>query len=1013
MTYDNISNIVWLKRHAATMLAVSRVDLVQCRSAGFRIRGGKVARRIIVGYEYPASALTGWKAAIEQVKQRFPTEEILGLEIAWQEGEGEYTLEYQQSDRGCTPTLRSRRQAVHARCPQSIDSSVALVDRIGMLVLAAVVRDHGFALWPRCFALRVSGFREDEAQTTSRAWEELAHTAKAHSPEDLAPVFEDLSTRRAERKHRFVFGIQKRANEELLATLTLDSVFGPVAVQEWKLSCPEACLQSHLAGLLFLLWLRCLPPPERVYTLPFVRGERSSSAKELEANIDVACSSSPLGPFIAPEWIRTAPATGPYAQIHVAPDSGRVEIVLHIAHGSDPPRIEISRSADGLPVSIASLLMMLPTQAKWNATLEKEDISCGFSLSVKDRPFALLKVATGMTTGFELFDFKIVHNDQAQAEVQVEVSARADRCLLDVFPSSNRSDDRVFRFQSMIARSQIDYIGPVLLYTAVRELCERRLPPLTLSISAAARQALEWASFIGESSDVTVRITGDTGVGKSHVAKLIHGLSLRCKGPFQTLNMAAIPMDLAESLLFGHEKGAFTGAVKKQNGRLLSAFGGTLFLDEIGVLPLGLQAKLLVALQAREVVPVGANAPEKIDVRLITATNTDLEAAVHNGTFREDLFYRINAAVVSLPSLEDRIRASHGRDELYALATLLLAEFQLTRRGKRRVSFELSSAAQSCLRHHLWPGNIRELDNVLRESALKAAFEADRVAKATLRSDSDFDRHNTSEKRAALRRSLNDTAFRDVDKLQYEAVVDNALIEASGTHGSITILPHHLRAGVFGSLRAAPYLDVLGRLLDPDQGLRNLEAAREELKPEEYECLEHILSAAKREHDKHTERHRGTPAGSDSQIQQSAKAKNSRSLFAESSSHGDTRWVWRSKGRGSPPLYGDLRIQWLTTTAYVLSALRHVLRGQQDTLSWSIVGEKDEARVLLAPLDLERVSVEVPSAAAFTRDYIDQIVTGLSTAILRRIGNSFTTGQFEDALLDLLPDTLRKWWDSV
>jgi len=204
-----------------------------------------------------------------------------------------------------------------------------------------------------------------------------------------------------------------------------------------------------------------------------------------------------------------------------------------------------------------------------------------------------------------------------------------------------------------------------------------------------------------------VLITGETGTGKELVAREIHRRSSRLDGPFITINCGAIPENLIESELFGHVKGAFTGAVMDRPGKFHIANGGTLFLDEIGELPLNLQVKLLRVLQERVVMRVGSSKPEKVDIRIVAATNRDLEQMVREGTFREDLFYRLNVVNLWLPPLRER-----GEDVLIIAKTLLskyAEEFNSPVRG-------FSPAAIAAIKKYDWPGNIRQLQNRIKKA---------------------------------------------------------------------------------------------------------------------------------------------------------------------------------------------------------------------------------------------------------------------------------------------------------
>jgi DNA-binding NtrC family response regulator len=219
--------------------------------------------------------------------------------------------------------------------------------------------------------------------------------------------------------------------------------------------------------------------------------------------------------------------------------------------------------------------------------------------------------------------------------------------------------------------------------------------------------AMQTVKRLGEraaKSSIPILITGDSGVGKELIARAVHGSSDRSGKPFVAVNCGAIPENLVESILFGHEKGSFTGASDKHLGKFKEADGGTLFLDEVGELPLDIQVKLLRALQEGEIDPIGAKRPTKVDVRILSATNRDLTAAVAEGRFREDLFYRLNVFPIEAPSLRER------REDIPALTEAFIRRFNIEE-GKRVVG--VSAETMVFLSAFDWPGNVRQLENAV------------------------------------------------------------------------------------------------------------------------------------------------------------------------------------------------------------------------------------------------------------------------------------------------------------
>lgn len=241
-----------------------------------------------------------------------------------------------------------------------------------------------------------------------------------------------------------------------------------------------------------------------------------------------------------------------------------------------------------------------------------------------------------------------------------------------------------------------------------QHISNKEFPKKVIGESAIMRKILSDVDHIAK-SQASVFITGESGTGKEVIANAIHEHSLRCQHPFIKINCAAMPEALVESEFFGHEKGAFTGAIQKKLGRFEIAHGGSLLLDEVTEVPLNLQAKLLRVTQEKEFERVGGSKTIKVDVRLISTSNRDLNEAMSNKMFREDLFYRLNVVPIHLPPLRERV------EDILPLAEYFLEKCCLENNKQKK---EMSASAKKLLLAYHWPGNIRELANVIERAVV-------------------------------------------------------------------------------------------------------------------------------------------------------------------------------------------------------------------------------------------------------------------------------------------------------
>jgi len=251
-------------------------------------------------------------------------------------------------------------------------------------------------------------------------------------------------------------------------------------------------------------------------------------------------------------------------------------------------------------------------------------------------------------------------------------------------------------------------VGAFERFASVNQDSDERRFEQVIGKSPALETVLEQVECVAPTGS-TVLIQGETGTGKELIARAIHNISSRCGRPFVKLNCAAIPLDLLESELFGHEKGAFTGAIAQKLGRFETADKGTLFLDEVGDIPLALQPKLLRVLQEQEFERLGGTRTHQVDVRLVAATNRDLTEMVKRNGFRSDLYYRLNVFPIQLPPLRER------REDIPALVEHFVEI--LSRRMGKQIE-EIPPQVMSMFTSHSWPGNIRELQNFIERSVI-------------------------------------------------------------------------------------------------------------------------------------------------------------------------------------------------------------------------------------------------------------------------------------------------------
>jgi DNA-binding NtrC family response regulator len=364
-----------------------------------------------------------------------------------------------------------------------------------------------------------------------------------------------------------------------------------------------------------------------------------------------------------------------------------------------------------------------PTQRRlMQAVLERE----GFAVAQADGGDAALdRIAAGLLPDVVILD--LVMPKMSGVEVLKTLRAQGFAAPVVVLTATGGVDTVVQAMQAGANDFFIKPASPERIIVSIRNalqmgqltqevdrLKKRAAGSVTFADLVGTSPAMRMVKALGEraaGSSIPVLILGESGVGKEVISRAIHGASDRAGKPFVAVNCGALPENLVESILFGHEKGSFTGAHDKHLGKFQEANGGVLFLDEVGELPLDMQVKLLRALQEKEVDPVGSKRPVKVDVRIIAATNRDLADQVKAGHFREDLYYRLNVFPIEAPSLRAR------REDVPALLDAFIRRFNVEE-GKRVVA--ATSETVALLQAYDWPGNVRQLENAVYRAIVLA-----------------------------------------------------------------------------------------------------------------------------------------------------------------------------------------------------------------------------------------------------------------------------------------------------
>jgi DNA-binding NtrC family response regulator len=413
---------------------------------------------------------------------------------------------------------------------------------------------------------------------------------------------------------------------------------------------------------------------------------------------------------------------------------------VSIAEGGDAA-VRMLTGAEAGPIDAVVLDLVMPDLDGLGVLARVRDAGLAVPVIVQTAHGGIDNVVTAMRAGASDFVVKPVGAERLTVSLR---NALATKALESEIQRIKRSHSGTLTFKDIVTRSP--------------------------RMHTVLRQAEKAAG-----SSIPVLIEGRSGVGKELIARAIHGTGERRAKPFVAVNCGAIPDNLVESILFGHEKGAFTGATDRHLGKFVEASGGTLFLDEVGELPAAAQVKVLRAIQENEVEPVGARRPVKVDVRLISATNRDLIADVRDGRFREDLFYRLHVFPIGVPSLAER------PEDIPELARHFLARFA-AEEGKRIGRFDGSALA--LLSNYRWPGNVRQLENAVFRAVVLAEDDEVRVA--------DF-----PQIAALVHRQAGDETALVPPQSEPDEAFAPPLVEAVGiSAGSIAPAPSHFGTGL-------------------------------------------------------------------------------------------------------------------------------------------------------------------------------------------------------------------------